>query len=111
MRRLGIIYCATNVTNGMVYVGQTNNYAKRIKEHIRYSYQKHRREYHTKFHEAIRTHGYGNFKWSILYMGVPESYIDIMEEWVIQNFNSLESGYNAHRGGRTVNTKLTASVE
>ena len=108
--RIGIIYCATNIINGQVYIGQTNNFAKRIKEHIKYSLQTHRREYKVKFHAAIREHGYGNFKWTILYSGIPENYIDIMEKWCIYNFDSFENGYNSHIGGRTVNAKLTGGV-
>lgn len=108
--RIGIIYCVTNIVTGEVYIGQTNNLAKRMKEHFRYSYQKHRREYKVRFHEAIRTQGLGNFKWSVLYSGIPENYIDIMEKWCIYNYNSFEKGYNSHVGGRTVNKKLSGSV-
>jgi len=110
LRRLGLIYRATNKLTGQVYIGQTNNYAKRLKEHIRYSLQKHRREYKNKFHEAIRTHGYSNFEWSILYSGIPEHLIDAVEKWTIANYNSIENGYNRHPGGRTVNVKLNGSA-
>lgn len=108
--RLGIIYCATNILTGEVYIGQTNDFAKRIKEHIRYSLQKHRREYKVKFHQAIREYGFSNFKWTILYAGIPEAYIDITERWTIANYNSFENGYNSHVGGRTVNKKLSGSI-
>lgn len=108
--RVGIIYCATNIITGEVYIGQTDNFPKRIKEHIRYSLQKHRREYTVKFHQAIREYGYSNFRWTILYSGVPETYIDVMEKWCIYNFNSFEKGYNSHAGGRTTNKKLSGSV-
>lgn len=108
--RLGIIYCATNIVTGEVYIGQTDNLAKRIKEHVRYSMQPHRREWKVKFHAAIRQYGYSNFRWNILYSGVPENYIDIMEKWCIYNFNSFEKGYNSHSGGRTVNKKISRSI-
>lgn len=108
MTRMGLIYCATNVITGQVYIGQTaaSSFAKRMKEHYRYSYQKHRREWKVKFHEAIRVHGWSNFKWTILYSAIPEGYIDLMERWCIYNYNSFENGYNSHAGGRTVNSKL-----
>lgn len=109
MTRIGIIYCATNIITGEVYIGQTNNYAKRLKEHIKYSLNKNRREYHVKFHQAIREYGYDKFKWTILYSGIPEEYIDIMEKWVIYNYNSFENGYNSHPGGRSINRKLSGS--
>lgn len=105
--RLGIIYCATNIITGEKYIGQTNNYAKRIKEHYKYSYQTHRREWKVKFHEAIRTYGWNNFRWTILYSGIPENLIDAMERWMISNYNSIEKGYNSHVGGRTINKKLS----
>lgn len=104
--RIGIIYCATNTITGEVYIGQTNNLAKRMKEHFRYSYQPQRREWKVKFHAAIREYGSSNFTWSILYSGIPEQYIDIMEKWCIYNYNSFEKGYNSHLGGRSVNSKI-----
>src|SRR5258706_1748001 len=105
--RLGLIYSATNIKTGEVYIGQTNvsSFAKRMKEHYMYSYQTHRREWKVKFHEAIRVHGWNNFKWSILYSGIPENYIDLTERWTIANYDSIEKGYNMDKGGRTVNKK------
>ena len=108
--RIGIIYCAINKTTGECYIGQTNNFAKRIKEHIKYSLQSHRREYKVKFHQAIRDYGYNNFEWKILYSGIPEEYIDVMEKWCVYNYDSFENGYNSHPGGRTTNRKLSGRV-
>ena len=55
------IYRATNLIDGKVYIGQTNNLARRIREHRRHAYKD-----GGPFHDEIRRVGFHNFMFDIL---------------------------------------------
>ena len=55
------IYKATNLIDGKVYIGQTNNLDRRIREH-----RSHAVKDGGPFHEEIRNIGFQNFKFDIL---------------------------------------------
>lgn len=81
------IYCYTNKINGHKYIGQTNNLARRKKQHIQDSihcHKGHEVSYELPFHRAIRKYGIDNFDFEIL------EEIDT-EDW--EKVNELESKY------------------
>lgn len=56
--------------------------------------------YDSHFNRALRKYGFENFKWSVLYENVPESFLDSMEKWVIASYNTFNEGYNKTTGGQ-----------
>lgn len=56
-----VIYKATNLINGKVYIGQTNNLARRIREHRGHAYKD-----GGAFHEDIRKYGIEQFQFDII---------------------------------------------
>lgn len=56
-----VIYKATNLIDGKVYIGQTNNLERRIREH-----RGHAVKDGGPFHEAVRKYGLHNFKFDII---------------------------------------------
>lgn len=59
-----IIYMYTNKVNGKSYIGQTNNFERRHKQHLQDSYhihQGHEVSHKLPFHAAIRKYGIDNF--------------------------------------------------
>jgi len=100
MEHLGIIYKATNIVNGKVYIGQTTQGLDvRSKRHIRESK-------HTSriiFQRALRKYGSDNFKWEVLEHCIDSVELDEMEFHYIMQYDSFNSGYNM-----TINTKCQA---
>lgn len=89
------IYKITNTINNKVYIGFTNNFEKRIKQHKR-NYKK----YDSLLYRAIKKHGLENFKFEILYQSkIFEHTLNIMEPFFIQEYTSRENGYNMTLGG------------
>lgn len=90
------IYKATNLTDGKVYIGQTNNLDRRIREH-----RSHAVKDGGSFHEAIRKFGLENFKFDILEW-CRSNVADDRERFYIAQFrNDLgeENVYNICDGG------------
>jgi len=93
--RTGCIYLITNLITKKVYVGQTLNYMKRMKEH---EYNGKNPKYY--FSHAIRKYGWENFKPEILIDEVPEEDLDNLEINYIDFYNSFgPGGYNLTQGG------------
>lgn len=102
----GIIYKATNKSNGKVYIGQTSRtLEERIKNHLH-------QKPHTAFAEVLRTAGADAFIWEIVEHIVAESadalksHLHIAENYhIMKNCSSdPEYGYNiiGTKGGRGV---------
>lgn len=99
----GIIYKATNLFNGMSYIGQTTaSLSRRMSQHLRDAVS----DTVNHFHLALMQYGKDAFEWSILdeFEGSKESVIhalNVAEEYhILKNRTILdECGYNATQGG------------
>ncbi len=99
------IYIIQNLLNNKLYVGQTNNLKRRIKNH-RCDTKTHK--YNSLLHAAIRKYGWNNFK--VIEIEQWETLADINEaekfwiEFFRTNINKfgLDYGYNLTEGGEGV---------
>lgn len=92
----GIIYKATNVATGEVYIGATTiNLKDRINDH----YNKAVKDYGYKFQNAIREYGIENFTWEQIDTAQDTNELALKESYYISKFDSINSGYNSDRGG------------
>lgn len=97
MDNFGIIYKATNVINGKIYIGQTvQRLHVRIRDHINTALTNHSNIY---FHNAIRKYGKENFEWEIIECCDSKEELDEIEFHYIKQYNSFENGYNLTMGG------------
>lgn len=87
------VYKLTNTNNGKVYIGQTNNLHKRMREHKSSKSD-------CLISRAIQKHGWDCFDTEVLYEG-PE--VDSMEIFFIEYYKSrdLSIGYNICEGGKS----------
>lgn len=87
------IYRITNNINGKVYIGQTNNLERRIKEH------KHDKRKNKPIHSAIVKYGWENFSVDVLYYG--ENYNEEEKKWIkYYDSRNKDKGYNIVEGGQ-----------
>lgn len=93
-----IIYCATNKTNGMRYVGKTACGLQKRKRNHESDARKDSRLY---FHRAIKKYGADGFTWDVIYRSDNETELNRMEKNFIRMFKSTErdKGYNLTHGG------------
>jgi group I intron endonuclease len=95
-----IIYKATNLINGKVYVGKTiSSLNQRKLEHLNAALKF---RYNMIFHNAIRKYSIDNFKWEIIYECDDELILNIMETMkIIVNHSHVSEGkgYNLTWGG------------
>lgn len=98
------IYCYTNKINNHKYVGQTNNFERRIREHRSCAFNEKASSYNDLIHKKIREYGEENFEISL----IETLYIDDIEEvnqreiyWInkMQSHCSTGLGYNISYGG------------
>lgn len=88
------LYQITNLINGKIYIGQTNNITKRWSNH------KCGNASHQVISRAIQKYGKENFKFEILYRNVPIEEINDLEIRVIKEKNCrVPNGYNVSVGG------------
>lgn len=88
---MGVIYKATNLVNNKSYIGQTKNFEKRKKQHL-----KAKDDY--VFHQALRKYGKDNFLWEIIEECADEL-LDDKEIYWIDCYRTFDSGYNMTSGG------------
>lgn len=92
----GIIYKATNVATGEVYIGATTiNLKDRINDH----YNKSVKDYGYKFQNAIREYGIENFTWEQIDTAQDPNELALKESNYIEKFDTVNNGYNSNRGG------------
>ena len=94
--RLGVIYMITNVTNKKVYIGQSVNVEKRLKQHRREAYNKKNKIYNYHLYCSIRKYGWDNFEVTILRENICHEDLDTCEIAYIEYFDSCnpQKGYN-----------------
>lgn len=100
----GIIYKATNLYNGLVYIGQTRtSLESRIKRHFADAKRDADVNY---FHQALAQYGESGFEWNVLdeFEGTKEEIIhalNVAEEYhILKGRTMLDGkGYNATQGG------------
>ena len=94
------IYKITNLINGKIYIGQSINIDKRIKEHFWKALNKNDISYNSALHSAMRKYGLENLQWEIV-EECEISEIDEKEIFYIKKFHSLTpNGYNILQGGQ-----------
>lgn len=90
------IYQITNLINGKIYIGQTNNITKRWSNH------KCGNSPDMAIAKAIKKYGADNFSFEILYRNISIDQIDELEIKIIAEKNSrVPNGYNVALGGST----------
>lgn len=102
------IYKATNRINGQSYIGFTNNYHGRKKDHLETA----KTEYKSskKFYDAINQYGSSNFDWEIVYQSLNGEHCEvIMETFFIKQFGTVENGYNTMHGATPKRYNYVAS--
>jgi group I intron endonuclease len=96
------IYKFTNLINNKSYIGRTNNFEKRVNQHLFESYYKKSQTYNTTFHRAVRKYGIHNFTQQIIYQTLCEQHSKEAEEHFIREYNThcrFGYGYNMTYGG------------
>lgn len=98
------IYCYTNKLNNHKYVGQTNNYKRRIREHRSCAFDEKAFSYNHLIHRKIREYGEENFEITILETLYTDdiNLVNEREQFWIQEKNSYAGngqGYNMDLGG------------
>jgi len=104
--KLYTIYKATNIVNSKSYIGFTQNFQNRIKNHKKasenYAFNSDNK---SAFYEAIIKYGWDNFSWEILYQSKHLNHAkNEMEPFFILEYNSYcgfknSNGYNLTLGG------------
>jgi group I intron endonuclease len=92
-----IIYKATNLIDGKIYIGKyyQNNLYRRMQSHINSSK---RPKYY--LHRAMSFHGTDNFTWEIIDYASNQEDLKALEIKYIKQFNSFGvGGYNMTKGG------------
>lgn len=111
------IYCYTNKINQHKYVGQTNNYNRRIREHHSCAFNKNASSYNDLIHKKIREYGEENFEITL----IEKLYTDDIEEvnkreqyWIKEknSYCGNGAGYNMDSGGgRKEHSKILSDEE
>lgn len=91
------IYKIQNKINRKCYIGFTENFNKRKKEHLKTaSYGK-----KNKLYNALRKYGEHNFSWDIIFISDDrEDTLSVMEQLFIDLYDSIKNGYNQKQGGK-----------
>jgi len=88
------IYLITNTNNGKYYVGYTKKHPEiRFKEHCRGNGR-------FKLPRAIKKHGQESFIVETIYQSKDLFHIRSMENFFIEEYDAITSGYNIARGGQ-----------
>lgn len=99
---MGCVYKATNVINGKIYIGLTeNDLETRKKQH---SYRmKLDTSRHNVFYNALRKHGFEAFEWCVLESANTLEELGALEKKYINELNALDTniGYNVKEGGES----------
>lgn len=101
------IYTFTNRVTGKKYVGYTGIGIGRLYSH-KHSIKLGKK---TKFYDAVRSYGWDNFNFEIIYQSKDEYHTKyVMEEYFIRDFDSVENGYNMTYGGNGVDSSYLKNI-
>lgn len=93
------IYSFTNRITGKKYIGYTNNVSNRIRSHKSLI----KRGTKNKFYDAVRSYGWNNFDFDVLYQSKEQEHTQkIMENYFINEYDTFHNGYNMTFGGEGV---------
>lgn len=88
------VYKAEDLTNGKFYIGCTNSFKQRVKQHLA-CYEKE----DCLFHQMIEKHGKDNFKFEIIETAETKEKALELEKKYIKEYNSyMPNGYNMNKG-------------
>lgn len=95
-----VVYKAVNQINGYIYIGITNNFKQRLREHKSCANSDSYR-YQSRFYNAIRKYGFENFKFEIIETVEDRKTLEEREIYWISYYNSTDKkvGYNITPGG------------
>lgn len=105
MEAIGIIYKATNLVNGKIYIGKTSRKLEvRIKEHV---YRANKGVGKSAFAQALVKYGENNFNWCVIDEAYSLDELNDKEVFWIEFYNSyrannFQKGYNLTVGGEGV---------
>ena len=88
-----IVYKHQNLINGKIYIGITSQIPEKRWRNGQGYYN------HKKFYAAIKKYGWDNFSHDILYSNLTEEQACLLEQQLIQKYNSKINGYNLTDGG------------
>lgn len=96
--KISCIYAHINKINGMIYVGQTKDYYKRMKHY------KHRYKNQTKLYNATNFYGWDKFIFGEILEFCPPEKLNEREKYWIRHLNTFDisnqnMGYNLTEGG------------
>lgn len=93
----GIVYKATNLVDGKIYIGQTvQTLWRRRRAHENLSAKP-----STYFHRALAKHGFSNFAWEIVDTCESKEVLHTREQhWINQFACMAPAGYNSAEGGK-----------
>lgn len=93
------IYKITNLINNQCYIGKTNNFERRKKDHLRLAFTEGHKEYNKTLYRAIRKYGQENFSFDIIERLEDYSLSGEREKYWIRYYDSYKNGYNESEGG------------
>lgn len=95
------IYLYTNKINNKQYVGQTNDFARRKREHNCDAFNENRSGHNDVISRAIRKYGKENFKIELLVDDLTQEEANFLEDFYINEYNTrVPNGYNVREGGK-----------
>lgn len=104
------IYKYENKINHKIYIGQSVDIKKRIREHRNAAFNINNKDYNMVIHKAIRKYGENNFQIDILEECLKEELNDKESYW-IKYYDGYKQGYNATEGGDESHIHLGEPVE
>lgn len=92
------IYKFTNKINGKSYIGQTiQDPNQRLMEHLSAARTDKKKSH--KFYNALRKYGLEGFDFEVIAFGITMNHLNLLEEWFVQEYDSIQNGYNLREPG------------
>jgi len=98
---MGVIYKITNKINGLIYIGQTTDMKRRLKEYKNGSKKLNKHRNYMIMQEMYK-YGFDNFEFEIIEYNIPLLLLNSREIFWIDKLQSRNSliGYNSKTGGK-----------